>query len=238
MENLSRRTALKGAGVLGAAGRRRWWPRRRHGRGRPPTRYPGPVPEKTRARCGIRGRRGHRQAVPQPRTGAAGQQPAQRLDQNSQPLPAGLPNELRDFIEHARRLPAWTDWDRLDAAVRFNQKRGLYLGVIYGFASGMMSTVIPREAYCRLLLKGGWDLRTASPRPPSSGTTWCAQRLPAGRRDDRHLRQDAHGARRCPASAAAIRALAGRGTRVQADQSGRHHGHLAQPAHHRHAQPA
>ncbi|MGW0035393.1 oxygenase MpaB family protein [Gordonia sp. NPDC003376] len=78
---------------------------------------------------------------------------------NEQPLPAGLPSELRDFIEHARQLPAWTDHDKLAAAVRFNQKRGTYLGVLYGFASGMMSTVIPKEARAVYYSKGGWDLK-------------------------------------------------------------------------------
>ena len=55
----------------------------------------------------------------------------------------------------------------------------------------------------------------------------CAQRLPAGRRDDRHLRQDAHGAH------AGVRHLLPQSGHWQAvapgqtDQSGRHHGHLA-----------
>ncbi|MGN0065427.1 MAG: hypothetical protein ACI379_14410 [Nocardioides sp.] len=65
---------------------------------------------------------------------------------NSDPLPAGLPTELRDFIEYARQLPPWVDRAKLDVAARFNAKRGLYLGVLYGFASGMLSTVIPKEA--------------------------------------------------------------------------------------------
>ncbi|MBD0862341.1 DUF2236 domain-containing protein [Gordonia sp. zg691] len=78
---------------------------------------------------------------------------------NSQPLPAGLPAELRDFMEYARRLPSWTDQAKLADAVRFNQKRGTYLGVLYGFASGMMSTVIPKEARAVYYSKGGWDLK-------------------------------------------------------------------------------
>lgn len=78
---------------------------------------------------------------------------------NGQPLPAGLPPELRDFIEHARRLPPWTDQGKLAAAVRFNQRRGTYLGVLYGFASGMLSTVIPKEARAVYYSKGGWDLK-------------------------------------------------------------------------------
>lgn len=78
---------------------------------------------------------------------------------NSDPLPAGLPSELRDFMEHARQLPAWTDMNKLDLAVRFNAKRGLYLGVLYGFASGMMSTVIPKEALAVYYSKGGANMK-------------------------------------------------------------------------------
>ncbi|WP_298441559.1 oxygenase MpaB family protein [Gordonia sp. (in: high G+C Gram-positive bacteria)] len=66
--------------------------------------------------------------------------------QNGQPLPAGLPADLRDFLTRARRPPAWTDPGKLAAATAFNAKRGTYLGALYGFASGMMSTVIPHEA--------------------------------------------------------------------------------------------
>src|SRR5690606_30557647 len=56
---------------------------------------------------------------------------------NGQTLPSGLPSELRQFIE----------------------KRVRSLGVTYGFASGMMSTVIPREARAVYYSKGGADMR-------------------------------------------------------------------------------
>ena len=78
---------------------------------------------------------------------------------NGQPLPAGLPGDLRDFMERARQLPAWTDQAKLATAVRFNQKRGLYLGVLYGLASGMMSTVIPKEARAVYYSQGGADMK-------------------------------------------------------------------------------
>lgn len=77
---------------------------------------------------------------------------------NGQALPDGLPTDLRDFMEYARRLPHWTDPTKLHTAIEFNKKRGLYLGVLYGFASGMMSTVIPKEARAVYYSKGGHDL--------------------------------------------------------------------------------
>ncbi|MFB4308529.1 oxygenase MpaB family protein [Actinomadura sp. GTD37] len=78
---------------------------------------------------------------------------------NGQPLPAGLPAELRDFMERARQLPSWADQGKLAKAFEFNEKRGLYLGVTYGFASGMMSTAIPHEARAVYYSKGGADMR-------------------------------------------------------------------------------
>lgn len=74
---------------------------------------------------------------------------------NAQPLPAGLPPYLADFISEARRLPTWIDRGRLDRAFDFYQRRGLYLGALYGFGSGMMSCVIPREARAVYYSAGG-----------------------------------------------------------------------------------
>lgn len=78
---------------------------------------------------------------------------------NGQELPAELPDDVKAFIESARQLPAWADHDKLVTAFEFNRKRGLYLGVTYGFASGMMSTVIPREARAVYYSKGGADMK-------------------------------------------------------------------------------
>jgi hypothetical protein len=78
---------------------------------------------------------------------------------NDQPLPAGLPADLHAFLEDARRLPAWADRGKLAAAVAFNEKRGLYLGLLYGLASGMLSTAIPHEARAVYWSKGGANMK-------------------------------------------------------------------------------
>jgi hypothetical protein len=78
---------------------------------------------------------------------------------NGQALPDGLPSDVVDFIEQARQLPPWVDQQLLADAVRFNQTRGLYLGVTYGFASGMMSTVIPHEARAVYYSAGGANMQ-------------------------------------------------------------------------------
>ncbi len=78
---------------------------------------------------------------------------------NAQPLPDGLPADLRDFMERARQLPSWVDQQKLASAVEFNEKRGTYLGLLYGLGSGMMSTVIPREARAVFYSQGGADMK-------------------------------------------------------------------------------
>ncbi|MCX4096868.1 oxygenase MpaB family protein [Nocardia sp. alder85J] len=78
---------------------------------------------------------------------------------NGQPIPDGLPNNLRDFMESARQLPSWADQGKLAASFDFTQKRGTYLGVLYAFASGMMSTVIPHEALAVYYSRGGSHLK-------------------------------------------------------------------------------
>ncbi|MES0873881.1 oxygenase MpaB family protein [Sinimarinibacterium thermocellulolyticum] len=88
---------------------------------------------------------------------------------NAQPLPAGLPSYLHQFIERARQLPAWTNTGKLKAATDFNKKRGTYLGVAYGFVSGMMSTVIPHEARAVYYSKGGADMKRRISRTAKFG---------------------------------------------------------------------
>jgi hypothetical protein len=88
---------------------------------------------------------------------------------NSQPLPAGVPTDLRDFIEQARQLPAWADTAKLEAAVEFNKRRGSYLGIAYAFVSGMMSTVVPHEAWAVYYSRGGADMKRRIARTAKFG---------------------------------------------------------------------
>lgn len=78
---------------------------------------------------------------------------------NDQPTPIELPGDLYAFIESARRLPSWADSAKLADAFEFTQRWGLYLGVLYGMNSGMMSTAIPREARAVYYSYGGSDMR-------------------------------------------------------------------------------
>ncbi len=78
---------------------------------------------------------------------------------NDQPLPAGLPRDLKSFIQKARQLPGWVDHHQLATFSDFYERRGLYLGVLYGMGSGMMSCVIPREAKAVYYSAGGANMK-------------------------------------------------------------------------------
>lgn len=81
-------------------------------------------------------------------------------NRNDEPLPVGLPADLRDFIEtEARQLPAWVDHAKLADAFDFYERRGTYTGLLYGLGSGIMSCAIPDEALAVYHSKGGEDMR-------------------------------------------------------------------------------
>jgi hypothetical protein len=159
MEPLSRRNMLKAGGALGAVGAlsvaapaRAWtWSAQGSvagaGAGTDPRWVWDPEADQLVASLIDRG------AVPQVNA------LLRTWKKNGQALPAGLPADLRDFMEHARQLPSWADPAKLATAVEFNEKRGLYLGVLYGLASGMMSTVIPKEALAVYYSQGGADMK-------------------------------------------------------------------------------
>ncbi|MEV6165426.1 oxygenase MpaB family protein [Streptomyces sp. NPDC052052] len=78
---------------------------------------------------------------------------------NDQALPAGLPADLRDFMESARQLPSWADTGKLEDGAQVTTKKGIYTGALYGLGSGLMSTAIPREARAVYYSKGGADMK-------------------------------------------------------------------------------
>ncbi|MGH1565247.1 oxygenase MpaB family protein [Mumia sp. DW29H23] len=77
---------------------------------------------------------------------------------NDQPVPSGLPSDVRAWMERARQLPAWADQAKLRAAARFNESRGILLNLCNGPGGGMLSTAIPREARAVYYSKGGADM--------------------------------------------------------------------------------
>ncbi|MEW1840040.1 oxygenase MpaB family protein [Nonomuraea angiospora] len=80
-------------------------------------------------------------------------------NRNDQPLPAGLPEDLRAFIEQARQLPSWADPAMLDAGARFHALKGNYIVVLTIVGAGMLATAIPKEARAVYYSAGGADLK-------------------------------------------------------------------------------
>ncbi|EHR49400.1 hypothetical protein (DUF2236) [Saccharomonospora marina XMU15] len=78
---------------------------------------------------------------------------------NSDQLPSDLPSDLATYLQQVNRLPSWADRDKLRRAADFNRRKDTYLFMLYGLGSGIMSTVIPREARSVYWSAGGADMK-------------------------------------------------------------------------------
>ncbi|WP_324785888.1 oxygenase MpaB family protein [Streptomyces sp. H51] len=78
---------------------------------------------------------------------------------NNDPLPGGLPAEFAAYLGQVDKLPSWADRAKLTRAADFNRRRDTYLFMLYGLGSGIMSTVIPREARSVYWSAGGADMQ-------------------------------------------------------------------------------
>ncbi|MFI0238624.1 oxygenase MpaB family protein [Streptomyces sp. NPDC016845] len=78
---------------------------------------------------------------------------------NNDPLPSGLPADFTAYLRQVDQLPGWADRTKLARAADFNRRRDTYLFMLYGLGSGIMSTVIPREAKSVYWSAGGADMR-------------------------------------------------------------------------------
>jgi len=65
---------------------------------------------------------------------------------DSQQIPAGLPADLRDFLQQARRAPDWADQLRLTRVHEFFQDDGIHLGTVMALGSMAMAYAVPRGA--------------------------------------------------------------------------------------------
>ncbi|MFJ8752688.1 oxygenase MpaB family protein [Streptomyces sp. NPDC102441] len=78
---------------------------------------------------------------------------------NGDELPGGLPAELAAHLLTVNKLPSWADPAKLARAADFNRRKDTYLFMLYGLGSGIMSTVIPREARSVYWSVGGADMK-------------------------------------------------------------------------------
>ncbi|WP_320775651.1 oxygenase MpaB family protein [Streptomyces sp. CRN 30] len=78
---------------------------------------------------------------------------------NGDALPGAFPAELTAHLRQYNKLPSWADTAKLTRAADFNRRRDTYLFMLYGLGSGIMSTVIPREARSVYWSAGGADMK-------------------------------------------------------------------------------
>ncbi|MGC4979700.1 oxygenase MpaB family protein [Streptomyces sp. DT193] len=78
---------------------------------------------------------------------------------NNDPLPSDVPAEFAAYLQQANVLPSWADPAKLARAADFNRRRDTYLFMLYGLGSGIMSTVIPREAKSVYWSAGGANMQ-------------------------------------------------------------------------------
>lgn len=67
--------------------------------------------------------------------------------------------ELAAHLRTVNKLPPWADPVKLARAADFNRRKDTYLFMLYGLGSGIMSTVIPREARSVYWSVGGADMK-------------------------------------------------------------------------------
>jgi hypothetical protein len=79
---------------------------------------------------------------------------------NGGALPSGVPAELTGYLRKFSTLPSWANQTKLEAAAQFNKRMSMYLFLLYGLGSGIMSTVIPREARNVYYSAGGADMKS------------------------------------------------------------------------------
>ncbi|MEZ0109364.1 hypothetical protein ABH920_003378 [Catenulispora sp. EB89] len=78
---------------------------------------------------------------------------------NSAPLPSGMPGYLTSYLQGVNQLPSWADTAKLAAAGQAYQQWMPYMEVAIVFGSGILSTVIPREARAVYYSAGGANMK-------------------------------------------------------------------------------
>jgi endo-cleaving rubber dioxygenase len=97
---------------------------------------------------------------------------------NSDPLPSGMPSYLVSYLQQVNQLPSWADPSVLAASEKLYTRLSSYLFVSESLGSGILSTVIPREARAVYWSAGGADMKARAAKTFTfgydlhSGTAW------------------------------------------------------------------
>jgi hypothetical protein len=96
---------------------------------------------------------------------------------NGDPLPAGLPAALAAYLGKVNKLPPWADTAKLARSERLYTRLSSYLFVSESLGSGIMSTVIPREARAVYWSEGGADMKQRAAKTFTFGYDLHAQNV-------------------------------------------------------------
>ncbi|WP_443043350.1 oxygenase MpaB family protein [Streptomyces sp. NBC_00358] len=78
---------------------------------------------------------------------------------NADSLPSGMPGYLTSYLTQVNKLPSWADAALLAASETLYTRLSSYLFVSESLGSGVLSTVIPREARAVYWSAGGADMK-------------------------------------------------------------------------------
>ncbi|MCF2525888.1 oxygenase MpaB family protein [Yinghuangia soli] len=78
---------------------------------------------------------------------------------NRDPLPSGMPGYVTAYLQQVNRLPSWADPALLAQSEKLYTRLSSYLFVSESLGSGILSTVIPREARAVYWSEGGADMK-------------------------------------------------------------------------------
>ncbi|MDI2128387.1 oxygenase MpaB family protein [Yinghuangia seranimata] len=101
---------------------------------------------------------------------------------NGDPLPAGMPDYLKSYLQQVNQLPSWADPALLAASEKLYKRLSMYLFLSLSLGSGILSTVIPREARAVYWSAGGADMKARAAKTFTFGYDLAAANTwtPAG----------------------------------------------------------
>src|SRR5689334_11710536 len=97
---------------------------------------------------------------------------------NNDVLPSGMPGYLTSYLTQVNQLPSWADPALLAASEKLYTRLNNYLFVSESLGSGILSTVIPREARAVYWSAGGADMKARAAKTFTfgydlhSGSAW------------------------------------------------------------------
>ncbi len=98
----------------------------------------------------------------------------QKWVDNSDALPSGMPSYVTSYLQGVNKVPSWADPTLLAASEELYKRISLYLFLSLSLGSGILSTVIPREARAVYWSAGGADMKARAAKTFTFGYDMAA----------------------------------------------------------------